>query len=57
MSDDVPDWAANKAHMAHVVSRGRGGGDVLENVVTNCRDCHLVEEHSGGKVVRAKSLE
>ena len=26
--------------MAHVVSRGRGGDDTLDNVVTKCPVCH-----------------
>ena len=52
--DGLPDWHHRKAHMAHVVSRGRGGSDAIENVHTLCGACHLVEEHQGGKVVRRK---
>ena len=36
-------------HMAHIVSRGRGGSDTLENCVWKCPACHLVKEHAGGK--------
>jgi 5-methylcytosine-specific restriction endonuclease McrA len=43
--------------MAHVVSRGRQGPDELDNVVTKCEQCHLVEEHSGGsKIVPKKEI-
>jgi len=35
-----------KAHMAHVVGRGRGGTDVLSNVATKCGTCHMVKEHN-----------
>jgi 5-methylcytosine-specific restriction endonuclease McrA len=35
-------------HMAHIVSRGRGGPDVIDNVVTKCGDCHIGIEHSYG---------
>lgn len=39
-------WATG--HMAHIKSHGAGGSDVLENVRTKCRDCHLNKEHSQG---------
>jgi 5-methylcytosine-specific restriction endonuclease McrA len=46
-------------HMAHVVSKGRGGKDELSNVLTKCAKCHLVLEHaygpSGVKPVPKKS--
>jgi hypothetical protein len=32
-------------HMAHVQGRGAGGGDVIENVVAKCMDCHIGLEH------------
>ena len=32
--------------MAHIKSRGAGGSDTLDNVVTKCHRCHLLE-HSG----------
>ena len=38
----------NAYHMAHVRNK-RMWGDTLENVVSKCRDCHLVQEHAGGK--------
>jgi 5-methylcytosine-specific restriction endonuclease McrA len=34
--------------MAHIVSRGAGGSDVIENVRTECHSCHM-REHNGGK--------
>ena len=54
VSDNVPDYSPLKAHMAHIVGRGRGGSDTLKNVRTLCLTCHLVEEHSGGKTVKRK---
>jgi 5-methylcytosine-specific restriction endonuclease McrA len=35
-------------HMAHIVSRGRGGKDELSNVETKCAHCHIGIEHSYG---------
>lgn len=35
-------------HMAHKISRGRGGKDELSNVVTKCAHHHMVVEHSYG---------
>jgi hypothetical protein len=35
-------------HMAHIISRGRGGKDELSNVVTKCAACHIGIEHSYG---------
>lgn len=32
--------------MAHIKSRGAGGGDTLDNVRTLCHACHL-KEHAG----------
>lgn len=33
-------------HLAHIVSRGRGGHDTPENTVCKCAHCHLVLEHN-----------
>lgn len=47
----------DSGHMAHIVGRGRGGPDTLENCVTKCAHCHLVLEHmqgGKGKIVPAK---
>ena len=54
VSDRVPEWADNRAHMAHIVSRGAGGSDTLENVRTLCKRHHSVGEHNP-KSVRSKS--
>ena len=35
-------------HMAHIVSRARGGMDRLDNVVTKCGRCHIGIEHAYG---------
>lgn len=35
-------------HLAHVVSRGRGGKDEASNCVTKCAACHIGIEHSYG---------
>jgi 5-methylcytosine-specific restriction endonuclease McrA len=35
-------------HMAHVIGRGRGGPDVIDNVLTKCAECHIGIEHSYG---------
>lgn len=51
--DDVPDWAANKAHLAHMIGRGRGGSDTIANTRTKCGECHFRHEHNP-KVVRRK---
>jgi 5-methylcytosine-specific restriction endonuclease McrA len=34
------------AHMAHVVGRGAGGSDTIDNVRTKCMECHLVGDHN-----------
>jgi len=36
-------------HLAHIVSRGRGGKDEASNLLTKCPDCHIGIEHSYGK--------
>jgi 5-methylcytosine-specific restriction endonuclease McrA len=48
VTDRVPEWAPHRYHMAHIVSRGAGGSDVLENVRTLCGCCHAGErsEHN-----------
>lgn len=28
-------------HLAHIVSRGRGGSDCLKNVLAACQECHF----------------
>lgn len=33
--------------MAHIVSRGAGGSDVLENVRALCHACHMKEHQEG----------
>ena len=45
-------WATG--HMAHVQSRGAGGSDVLENVLTKCAGCHAKEHNCGGKPLPRK---
>jgi len=37
--------------LAHIESRGRGGSDVLGNVLITCRNCHA-EDHNGGRRLR-----
>jgi hypothetical protein len=44
-----------RMHFAHIVSRGRQGEDSVENGCCKCYQCHLVDEHAGGKVVPSKS--
>jgi len=34
-----------RAHLAHIKSRGAGGGDVIDNVQIKCAECHLNREH------------
>jgi 5-methylcytosine-specific restriction endonuclease McrA len=50
----APEWADSRAHMAHIVGRGAGGSDTLENVRTLCREHHSEGEHNP-KSVRSKS--
>lgn len=55
--DDVPDWAPNKYNMAHIVSRGAGGSDVLSNLKTLCGCCHTgdkAEHNCGGRPLPRK---
>ena len=51
--DDVPDWAPNKAHMAHRKGRGAGGEDTPENTEARCGECHFRWEHAP-RAVRKK---
>ena len=46
VSDEVHECSIHRAHAAHIIGRGRGGSDVLENLRTLCSDCHLVKEHN-----------
>jgi 5-methylcytosine-specific restriction endonuclease McrA len=39
----------NSMHMAHIVSRGAGGSDVISNVRSLCAFHHIGIEHSKGK--------
>ena len=47
-----------RAHLAHIKSRGAGGGDTFENTRTRCFRCHIELEHiqGGGKPCPAKEL-
>ena len=40
-------WASG--HMAHIVSRGAGGSDVIDNVHTMTQECHGKSHNAGGK--------
>jgi 5-methylcytosine-specific restriction endonuclease McrA len=52
MCFDRDDWACRHCHNRngidphHIVSKGRGGKDVLENLVCICRICHSAH-HDG----------
>ncbi len=35
-------------HLAHIISRGRGGPDTPENTCCKCSSCHIGIEHSYG---------
>jgi 5-methylcytosine-specific restriction endonuclease McrA len=37
-------------HMAYIKSRGAGGGDTLDNVITKCAECHIGREHTKGEI-------
>lgn len=41
-------------HMMHIKSRGAGGSDVIENVVTGCWECHGKSHNAGGKPLPSK---
>ena len=55
VSPFAPEWAPNRAHLAHLIGRGAGGSDTLGNTETACGGCHSEEEHWGGKKVRSKA--
>jgi 5-methylcytosine-specific restriction endonuclease McrA len=48
--------ALDSMHMAHIVSRGAGGSDSLDNVRTKCFSCHIEREHAGYKLVPAREV-
>ena len=48
-------WATG--HMAHIKSRGAGGSDVLQNVLTKCAWCHQKEHNCGGQPLPRKPSE
>jgi 5-methylcytosine-specific restriction endonuclease McrA len=33
-------------HMAHIISHGAGGSDVIDNVKWKCPHCHIILEHT-----------
>lgn len=37
-------------HLAHIVSRGRGGSDELGNVLAACQECHLEDTRNRRKL-------
>jgi 5-methylcytosine-specific restriction endonuclease McrA len=39
----------SRMHLAHVVSRGAGGGDTISNTRSKCHRCHSNEHNAGGK--------
>ena len=56
---DCKKWAGIKGpdvfsigHVAHIKSRGAGGGDTMDNVRWLCYQCHILKDHglkfSGG---------
>lgn len=38
----------NRAHLAHIKSRGAGGGDTIENTRIRCYTHHIESEHTKG---------
>lgn len=54
--DDVPDYAWNKYDMAHKISRGSGGSDVLDNVETMCHLDHMESHNCGGRPLPRKEI-
>ena len=50
----APEWSPIRAHLAHVISRGAGGSDTIENTRTKCGECHSGYEHHP-KAVRSKA--
>lgn len=49
VSDALPDWHPLKFQMAHIVSRGAGGADIIGNVLTLCGEDHRAQ-HQGKKL-------
>ena len=41
-------------HLAHIISRGRGGSDTIENVLACCPDCHFEDTRNRKKLVPHK---
>ena len=41
--------AQDHADMAHIIGRGAGGSDTLDNVRTLCHECHMIEHTQGRK--------
>lgn len=37
-------------HLAHIISRGRGGSDIPENVLATCPECHYDDTRNGHKL-------
>ena len=37
-------------HLAHIISRGRGGSDDLTNVLAACQPCHLADTRNRRKL-------
>lgn len=37
-------------HLAHIVSRGRGGSDVVSNVLACCPECHWDSHHGRARL-------
>ena len=48
VNPSAPEWADSRAHMAHIIGRGAGGNDSLENVKTMCKGCHIDKQHAYG---------
>lgn len=52
---NAPQGHPRKMDLAHIVSRGAGGPDTLENTRSKCSKCHGTE-HAGGKPVPRKEV-
>lgn len=39
-----------RAHLAHIKSRGAGGGDTMDNTRILCPVHHLINEHTKGEI-------
>ena len=46
VSDSLPAWHPKKAHLAHIISRGAGASDTIENTRTLCGEDHR-RQHAG----------